>query len=175
MAEKRLSFIELCLRPGDKLIISFGHNDEKTDPERFTSARMTYPEYLNMYIDAARRQGAEPILATSVARRRFDAEGNPVPTHGDYPASMRDLAEYRGVRLIDLERATTDMLRREGPEGTKRIFCHVEKGHRNYPEGLEDNSHLQTAGAVRIARLFLELLNGKEVNGISAWNSETGA
>ncbi len=173
VAEKRLNLIELCLRPGDKLIISFGHNDEKTDPERYTSARMTYPEYLSMYIDAARRQGAEPILATSVARRRFNAEGNPVPTHGDYPASMRDLAEYRGVRLIDLEQATMEMLRREGPEGTKRIFCHVPKGHRNYPDGLEDNSHLQTAGAVRIACLFLDPLNGKDGSRISACDFET--
>ena len=29
IAEKRLNFIELCLRPGDKLIVSFSHNDEK--------------------------------------------------------------------------------------------------------------------------------------------------
>ena len=155
VAEKRLNFIELCLRKGDKLIISFSHNDEKPDPERSTDPRMTFPEYLGMYIDAARRQGAEPILVTPIARRHFDAQGRPVPTHGAYPNAMRNLAVYRGVRLIDLEKATMHLCRQAGQEGTKQIFCHVPSGHPNYPDGLEDNSHLQADGAARIAALFL--------------------
>ena len=159
VAEKRLNFIELCLRPGDRLLVSFSHNDEKPDAERRTDARGTYPGYLSMYIDAARRQGAEPILVTPVARRLFDENGRPVPTHGEYPSAMRDLAAWRGVRLVELEGATTELLRREGSEGTKRIFCHVPAGSVNYPEGLGDNSHLQENGAIRIAKLFLELLS----------------
>ena len=162
IAEKQLSFIELCLRKGDKLIVSFGHNDEKPDAERATHPRITYPEYLGMYIDAARRQGAEPILATPIARRRFDEAGQLIPTHGAYPDAMRDLAAYRGVRLIDLERATMEMVRQAGTEGSKRIYCHVPPGSENYPEGLCDNSHLQWEGAVRIAELFLALLRDEE-------------
>ena len=158
IAEKRLNFIELCLRRGDMLIISFGHNDEKPDPERATDARMTFPEYLGMYIDAARRQGAEPILVTPIARRRFDGAGRPVPTHGAYPDAMRNLADYRGVRLIDMEKATMQLLRQAGEEGTRRIFCHVPAGHPNYPEGAEDNSHLQEGGATKVAGLFLSRL-----------------
>ena len=68
VAEKRLNFVELCLRKGDKLFIQFGHNDEKPDVDRATDAHVTYPEYLGMYIDAARRQGAEPILLTPMTR-----------------------------------------------------------------------------------------------------------
>ena len=159
VAEKRLYFIELCLRKGDKLIVSFSHNDEKADPERATHPRVTFPEYLGLYIDAARRQGAEPILVTPIARRRFDAEGRLVPTHGVYPDAIRNLADYRGVRLIDLEKATMQLCRLAGVEGTKKIFCHVPAGHRNYPDGLEDNSHLQEDGATRIAGLFLSRMN----------------
>jgi len=154
VAEKRLNFIELCLRPGDKLIIGFAHNDEKKDRERCTAARVTFPGYLGMYIDAARRQGAEPVLLTPVARRLFDESGRLVPTHGDYPDAIRDLAQYRGVRLIDLEKATADLFARAGVEGTKRIFCHVPAGSENYPDGLADNSHLQTEGAVLVAQAF---------------------
>ena len=104
VAEKRLNFVELCLRKGDKLFIQFGHNDEKPDVDRATDAHVTYPEYLGMYIDAARRQGAEPILLTPIARRRFDENGKLQHTHGEYPAVMRDLADYRGVRLLDIYR-----------------------------------------------------------------------
>ena len=158
VAEKRLNFIELCLRKGDKLIVSFSHNDEKPDPERSTHPRVTFPEYLGMYIDAARRQGAEPILATPIARRLFNEAGRLVPTHGAYPDAMRDLAVYRGVRLIDLEKATMRLVQAAGEEGSKRIYCHVPAGGKNYPDGLEDNSHLQEEGAVQIAALFLDRL-----------------
>ncbi len=155
IAEKRLNFIELCLRKGDKLVISFSHNDEKPDPERNTNPRVTFPEYLSMYIDAARRQGAEPILATPIARRMFNEAGQLLPTHGPYPDAMRNLASYRGVRLVDLEKATMHMVQSAGVENSKRVYCHVPAGSRNYPDGLQDNSHLQEEGASRIAMLFL--------------------
>ncbi len=163
IAEKRLNYIELCLRKGDRLIISFSHNDEKKDPMRFTSPRVTFPEYLTMYLDAARRQGAEPVLVTPIARRHYGPDGHLMYTHGDYPAAMRDLAEKSGVKCVDLEAATMAMFGKAGPEGTKEIYCHVPAGSKNYPDGLNDNSHLQTAGAVRAAKLFLAMDRGMTV------------
>jgi lysophospholipase L1-like esterase len=158
VAEKRLSFVELCLRRGDKLLIQFGHNDEKMDVERATEARVTYPAYLGMYIDAARRQGAEPVLLTPIARRLFDENGVLKATHGEYPAAMRDLAAYRGVRLLDMEKATGDMLQQLGDEGSRALFNHQQPGHPNYPDGVQDNTHLCLAGAVRMAQLALALM-----------------
>ncbi len=158
VAEKRLNFVELCLRKGDKLFIQFAHNDEKEDVERATVARVTYPQYLGMYIDAARRQGAEPILLTPIARRHFDENGALKHTHGDYPAAMRDLAIHRGVRLLDMEKATEDLLSSLGDEGSKALFTWVDKGHANYPDGAQDNTHLCLTGAVRVARIALALL-----------------
>ena len=158
IAEKRLNYVELCLRKGDKLFIQFGHNDEKPDVERATVARVTYPQYLGMFIDAARRQGAEPILLTPIARRHFDENGVLKHTHGDYPAAMRDLADYRGVRLLDMEKATDAMLSGMGDEASKALFNWQEKGHPNYPDGVQDNTHLCYTGAVRLAKLALGLL-----------------
>ena len=173
IAEKRLNFIELCLRKGDKLIVSFSHNDEKKDAERSTDPRITYPEYLGMYIDAARRQGAEPILVTPVARRLFNEDGKLVGTHGAYPDAMRNLANYRGVELIDLEKATMALFQEAGVEGTKDIFCHVPAGSKNYPDGLSDNSHLQERGAIRLAALFLAILRREDI-GLKDFEAETG-
>ncbi|MBR3764030.1 MAG: hypothetical protein IKK57_05695 [Clostridia bacterium] len=162
VAEKRLNFIELCLRRGDKLFIQFSHNDEKEDVERATVARVTYPEYLNMYIDAARRQGAEPVLLTPIARRHFDENGRLKHTHGEYPAAMRDLAAYRGVRLLDMERATEQLLTEMGAEASKQLFNWQAPGHPNYPDGVQDNTHLSFTGAVRHARLVMQLLEETE-------------
>ena len=159
IAEKRLNFIELCLRKGDKLIISFSHNDEKMDPERATHPHITYPEYLGMYIDAARRQGAEPILVTPIARRHFDDDGQLRSTHGDFPTAMKELAWQRGVRLVDMERATMNLIQQLGTEKSKEIYCYAPE------RGWEDNSHLQENGAIRYARLFVKLLrDGEEEN-----------
>ncbi len=163
IAEKRLNFIELCLRKGDKLLIQFSHNDEKPDAERATVARVTYPEYLGMYIDAARRQGAEPVLLTPIARRHFDEKGVLKHTHGDYPDAMRDLAEYRGVKLIEMERATEALLSSLGDEQSIPLFTWVEKGHPNYPDGSQDNTHLCLRGAVRIAKLAMELMQAQNL------------
>ena len=145
------------LQPGDYVFIQFGHNDEKPDVDRATDAHVTYPEYLGMYIDAARRQGAEPILLTPIARRRFDENGKLQHTHGEYPAVMRDLADYRGVRLLDMERASEKLLTALGSEGSQVLF-NWQEHHLNYPDGVQDNTHLSDTGAVRMAQMALTLL-----------------
>jgi len=162
IAEKRLSFVELCLRKGDKVFIQFTHNDAKGDVERATVARVTFPEYLGMYIDAARRQGAEPILLTPIAQRCFDENGMPLHTHGEYPAAIRDLADYRGVRLLDMEKASEALLAEVGDEGSKSLYVWVEPGHPNYPDGRHDNIHLNFTGAVKHAQLAMKLLAESE-------------
>ena len=159
--EGRLEALEPCLREGDALVISFGHNDEKDDPARHTDPWDSYPAMLTRYIQAARRRGAEPILATPIARRHFTGDGQLRFTHGEYPAAMRALAAREGLRLADLEAATMALLQAMGPEDSKRLYCHVPAGHPNYPDGSEDNSHLHRRGAIRFAGLFLALLRGE--------------
>lgn len=158
MAEGRLGLIGLCLRPGDKLVIGFSHNDEKPDRERFTSARRTFPDYLTLYIDTARSRGAEPILTTPVVRRSFQKGGKLKNTHQDYPDAIRVLAESRGVRLADLEKLTWQMVEKLGPAGSKSLFCPLKEESETGIKESTDNSHLQLNGAAAVARLFLEAI-----------------
>jgi len=154
LEEGRLDRIIPCLRPGDHLVASFCHNDEKDDPKRHTDADTTYPDCLTQYIDAARSHGAEPILATPIARRHFDDAGRLIPTHGPYPDAMRRLAKRLGVRLIDLEKITMDLFQQMGPEDTPKVFCHLPRGSAFYPDGAADDTHLQERGAALVASLF---------------------
>jgi pectinesterase len=149
IAEGRLNNIEHCLRPSDLLLIQFGHNDEKEDRERATDA-YTFPLYLSAYIDAARAHDAEPVLLTPIVRRAFK-EGKVTDTHGEYVSIIRRLAKERGVRLIDLERLTRDALARMGEEHSKEWFLYVGHGHRNYADGVSDDTHLSFDGAYAIA------------------------
>lgn len=119
-------------RKGDKLLSQFGHNDEKPDVDRATDAACHLSGVSGHVHRRGAAAGAEPILLTPIARRRFDENGKLQHTHGEYPAVMRDLADYRGVRLLDMERASEKLLTALGSEGSKVLF-NWQEHHLNYP------------------------------------------
>ncbi len=72
------------LRPGDYLIIQFGHNDEKaSDPSRHTLPGSTFDANLTRFAREALAKGATPILMNSIVRRNFPAPGAPTVTVDD--------------------------------------------------------------------------------------------
>ncbi|PDP86715.1 rhamnogalacturonan acetylesterase [Glycomyces fuscus] len=143
------------LRPGDHLLVSFGHNDAKeADPDRYTEPWSTYQRQLTAYLDGARERGAHPTLVTSVERRRFTPEGTPRESHGDYPAAVRDLGRREGVPVVDLTALSLELWGALGPEGTKEHFLWLAPGeHPHHPDGVEDNTHFHARGAIEVARL----------------------
>ncbi len=153
------------LQPGDLLLISFGHNDEKVgDPARGTFPDTTYKEYLARYVDGATSRGATPVLATPVERRRFDGLGNARDSHGAYPQAMRELAAATGTALVDLTESSLALWQSLGPEGTKSHFLFLEPGaHPQYPQGSEDNTHFQAAGALAVARLVTREMQERRI------------
>ncbi|EFL27102.1 carbohydrate esterase, Family 12 YesY [Streptomyces himastatinicus ATCC 53653] len=163
--EGRLAPILAALRPGDLLLVQFGHNDEKIeDPARGTDPQTTYPQYLRLYLDGARERGARPVLLTSVERRKFDAAGTAQPTHGAYPDAVRRLARAERVPLLDIQASSIALWQRLGPEATQGYFNWLEPGESpNYPDGLQDNTHFQPHGAIEVARLVARELAAQQV------------
>ncbi|KUL50859.1 rhamnogalacturonan acetylesterase [Streptomyces sp. NRRL S-1521] len=144
--EGRLTAILGAIRPGDLLLIQFGHNDEKReDPARHTEPWTTYQDYLRQYVAGARARGARPVLLTPVERRRFDEGGSALPTHGDHPDAMRALAAEEGAALLDLQALTLALWDELGAEETKRYF--------NWTVSEQDNTHFNPPGAIAVARL----------------------
>jgi lysophospholipase L1-like esterase len=161
----RLDHILGLLKKGDYLLISFGHNDEKIeDPARYTEPSTTYKSYLSQYIDKSRAKGAIPVLLTPVERRHFTTAGVISPSHGAYPAAMRELAAAKRVPLIDLTASSTALWNRAGVEGTKKYFMIFPAGqYPNYPSGSADNTHFQAFGAIEVARLVATALRDQGV------------
>jgi pectinesterase len=165
------SFIEVglldkilaAIRPGDYLLISFGHNDEKTD-SRHTDPYTTFQQYLNRYIDGARTRGARPVLVTPVERRRFDANGHAVASHGDYPAAMRALGAAEDVPVVDLTTLSMQLWDQLGPEATKSYFLWQDPGvNPNFPDGVQDNTHFQAHGAIELARIVVRAMVNQSI------------
>ncbi len=153
------------LQPGDCMLISFGHNDEKVaDPARGTLPDTTFKEYLGRYVEGARSRGATPVLVTPVERRRFDVAGNAQDSHGAYPQAVRDLAAASGTPLVDLTESSKALWQTLGPEGTKSHFLFLDPGvHPQYPQGSEDNTHFQAAGALAVARLVAGEMQARRI------------
>ncbi len=154
--EGRWKVITDKLQAGDYVFIQFGHNDEKSeDPKRYTDPQGTYKEFLTMYVNETRAKGAFPVLMTSIARRKFDG-GMPIDTHGAYLNAVRELARTLDVPMIDMAEKTRKLLLGVGPEDSKRIFMWLQPGQSpKYPNGLQDDTHLNEYGAFRIAQLVV--------------------
>ena len=153
------------IQPGDYLLISFGHNDEKVaDPARGTLPDSTFKEYLGRYINGSKARGGKPVLVTPVERRRFDSFGSAQDSHGAYPQAVRELAAATGTPLVDLTASSKQLWQDLGPEGTKSRFLFLAPGqYPQYPQGSEDNTHFQALGAVEVARLVARELQSKQI------------
>ena len=97
----RLDKVLSLMKPGDYLIIQYGHNDEKEKGEG-VGAFTTYKTDLQRFVSEARKRGGVPILVTPVQRRTFDQSGRITNSHGDYPEAVRQVAREDNVSLIDL-------------------------------------------------------------------------
>lgn len=148
--------ILLQLKPGDFVFIQFGHNDQKEgDPNRYTNPYSSYREYLRQYVDDTRSHHATPVLISSIVRRSFNDAGSLIDTHGPYPMVMRDLARELSVDFIDLNMLTERLITSLGAERSKEYYLHVSPRHKNYHEGISDNTHLSPYGAEEIATLVI--------------------
>ncbi|WP_322907438.1 rhamnogalacturonan acetylesterase [Paenibacillus campi] len=152
----RLDTIVSLLQPGDYLMVQFGHNDaDFSKPERYTPVN-DYRQYLKTYIDRAHSKGATPILVTPVSRRDYNAStGQFNPSFPDYVQAMKQVAAETNTLLIDLNARSVALYNETGVEGTKSIFLHVAPGEYSaFPNGVQDNTHFQEQGAVKIAGLI---------------------
>lgn len=140
---------------GDIVLIQFGHNDQKAEnPTLHTSPQAGYKHNVQRFVADVRSRGANPVLITSMIRRAFNPQGELEQTLGEYPAVIRAVANQMGVALIDLNATTHRLIESMGPTQSKHYFLHLSANHHaNYPDGIQDNTHLSAFGATEFAKL----------------------
>jgi pectinesterase len=146
------------VKPGDFVIIQFGHNDSKPDKGRHTEPFGSFSDNLKRFVQEVRARKATPILATPIVRNVFNADRKTLrDTHGDYVVACRKVAKEQKVPLLDLTKKTGELLVKLGPERSKLLFNNVLPGEfTKYPDGLKDGTHLNCAGACRVCDLAIE-------------------
>jgi len=159
-AEGRWDVVMERLKVGDYVLIEFGHNDEKMNPQdKEAYADSSFRENLTGFVIEVKERGGKPILATPISRRSFDESGNLIDTHGRYSVVVREVAFKMGVPLFDLHTKTIEVIEQFGIEKSKELFLHYRPGdYSQFPKGREDNTHLSPTGAFKVSDLAIEEL-----------------
>ncbi len=186
--EGRWEKVREQIRPGDYVIIQFGHNDEKAkSPDRYTVPGSTFDANLKKFVNETREKGGTPILMNSIVRRNFPANGiaaaqtddrqktwkkglenypaegdTLVDTHGDYRIAPRNVAEEMGVVFIDMNTLTHELVQGLGKDSSRDLFMWMPVGKYEFaPNGRIDNTHLNVYGGIVVSRLAVNALAEK--------------
>lgn len=171
------------IKPGDYVIIQFGHNDEKPNPARHTEPGSTFDANLAKFVTETRQMGGIPIVMNPVVRRNFAVkavkndddealrnttfkdgakikEGDMLKdTHGLYAVVPRQVADSLHAYFIDATKITHDLEQGLGVEGSKKLHMWYQPGeHPAVPDGKQDNTHYNIYGAHQVAKLFADAL-----------------
>ena len=170
------------MRPGDYVIIQFGHNDEKKPADRHTDPGSTFDYNLAKFVRETRERGGIPVLMNAVVRRNFqkvapqneDDEAlrnttyqpsaaeeidSLVDTHGLYIVAPRDVAERMNVHFVDANRITHNLEQGLGVEESKKLHMWFLPGEEpSVPQGRQDNTHYRVHGAQVVAHLLADAL-----------------
>jgi lysophospholipase L1-like esterase len=159
--EKLWQPVSDSLKPGDYLLIQFGHNDEVPSKPSYTPPS-SFKQNLVRFIKEARNKKAKPILITPVTRRQFDSAGNIQNVHVKYAGLVLEVAKQYKVPVIDLNQKSRELLQKLGPEQSKALFLGIDKNP-YYPKGEEDITHFTQEGAQQIANIVLNGLKALHV------------
>lgn len=156
LAEGRFDVILSRLQPNDYVICQFGHNDGKIDDAtRFTKPYGDYQKNLKYFADKVMEKCAKIIFATPIARHKF-VDGILVNTHTDYQNAMLQFCQENGYTCIDMSSLTMDLYSMLGEEESKKFHMIFPAGvYANYPDGMDDHTHLRYVGALTIAEIFV--------------------
>lgn len=143
VTELRFDKLLSQVKPGDWLLIQFGHNDQKAQwPQTYADPAITYPAWLRTYIAEARRRGAHPVLVTSPERRNYEADGKVKRTLAEYGEAARKVAREEQLPLLDLQERTVALYEALGETGAAKLFN----------DGGKDRTHHNNPGAWFLAR-----------------------
>lgn len=144
------------IKPGDYLMIEFGHNDQKRD---YLDAYGGYAKNLRYFVNYAKEKGAKPILNSPINRIIFDEDGKIFNLLGEYRDAVKSVADETGVPFLDMWTATTEFFEPLGLYTAKRYFRHLGDE--------QDYTHSNDLGGSIIGRIAAGLIADAKIEGLS--------
>ncbi|WP_258048874.1 rhamnogalacturonan acetylesterase [Hymenobacter sp. NBH84] len=140
VSEQRWQQVDSLLKPGDFLLMQFGHN-EGSVPDTTKAGRRgvlrgtgnetkelghhetvhTYGWYLRQFVRGAKAKGAKPIIASMIPRNEWK-DGKVVLADQDFGRWAAEVARQEGVPFIDLNGLTAAQYNHLGSEKVSSFF-----------------------------------------------------
>lgn len=165
-AEGRWQSIVDALKPGDFVIVAFGHNDANRAKEERYSTPEDYKALMKGFAEDVRAKKATIIFATSIPHSggvSVDGEGN---THvrgsaagiGPYVDMTRTLGGEMKIPVLDLNAHACSEFEKMGAEKVFRLYMRIQPGeYANHPNGKGDGCHTRDTGADFFARAAVDM------------------
>lgn len=142
--ENRWHRVDSMLRPGDYVLMQFGHNEgskpdtnkagyrgvlkgtgeetvELTWPNGTKETVHTYGWYLRKFIRETKAKGATPIVLSMIPRNQFK-DGKVLRADDSYGKWAREIAEQEKVAFINLNGISADKYDTWGADSVKKFF-----------------------------------------------------
>jgi lysophospholipase L1-like esterase len=155
--EGRWNRVDSLLKPGDFVMMQFGHNEgsvpdttkagyrgvlkgtgEETKeliwPNGIKETVHAYGWYIRKFIRETKAKGATPIVCSMIPRNEFK-DGKVLRADNDYGKWAREVAQKEGAFFIDLNHITADKYDQWGADSVKKFFP-------------GDHTHTNKAGAL---------------------------
>jgi lysophospholipase L1-like esterase len=131
---QRFAKVFSLMKPGDYLLVQFGHNDMKNHA---SNALEVYRADLKQVVERTRSLGGIPVLVTSMERKN----GIDHDTLMGYPQAVRDVAREEKCALIDLNAMSRVLYRALGDDLGKAF---------------QDGTHHDNYGSYELAKCVVE-------------------
>lgn len=142
--EGRWNKVDSLLKPGDYVMMVFGHNEgsqpdttkkgyrgvlkgigeetiELNWPNGTKETVHTYGWYFRKFIRETKAKGATPIVLSMIPRNEF-RDGKVIRANNDYGKWAQEVAQQEGAMFIDMNRITADKYDKWGADSVKKFF-----------------------------------------------------
>ena len=126
--EGHMDIVKRFLRPGDFCLFQFGHNDQKLP---HLLAHREYPVNLRRYVEEVRALGGIPVLATSLGRNIWNADGTYHELLAEHVQAVKDVAAATNTPVIDLHEFSVKFYKKTGMERSCGYFHPGDYTHTN--------------------------------------------
>ncbi|QBQ38577.1 rhamnogalacturonan acetylesterase [Pseudoduganella plicata] len=145
LARRRLDKIVSIIRPGDTVLMQFGHNDQKQIAQGNGGPFTTYKTEIRTHVEAIRARGGIPVIVSPMERRAFEPNGKVVGSLADYAQAAAQSARELRTPFIDLNAMSRPFYEALGPEQSKAAFAQPAPGK-------IDNTHHNNYGSYELAK-----------------------
>jgi len=162
--EGRWSKVATQIKPGDFIIVQFGHNDqgrigdpanknradgkgigdetaEDTKPDGTKEQVHTFGWYMNQFVSEAKAKGAAVVICSPIPHKQRWEEGRDFEALAEWDA---EVAKKNNALFLDLTLVVTDAYKKIGSEKVETLFA--DKGTHTTDAGAQTNAVCVVAG-----------------------------